>query len=87
MARAVAIGREPEVTHPHESLGQHLQEEGANQFLQPRGRQVGLVTVAVLLVGELYRFTVEANESAIVQCDATAIAAPMELPGFPGYPR
>lgn len=87
MARAVAIGREPEVTHPHNSLGQHLQEEAANQFLPPRGREVGLVTVAVLLVGELYRFTVEADGSAIVQCDAAAISAPRELPGFPGYPR
>jgi len=68
-----AIGQQPVVAHPHQSHGQHVQQEAPDEF---RGvqRQRLVLTVAVVAIAQAHRIVVQAQDACVADGDAMGVA-------------
>ena len=63
--------------HPHESFGEHMQQEAPDQFLASQGHDLVATAVAVVLVAHVHRVVlfIEVQQPTVRQGDAMAVTA------------
>ena len=72
---AEAIGEKSEVANAHERLGQHMQEETAQELASPELHLAQLATVGIILPAEGDKLSVECNQAMIGNGHAVGVAA------------
>jgi len=75
LARATAVGEQAEVTDTHESPGQDVEEEAADERLDAQGHGLESFGAAAITHAEPDLLIVEADEALIGDCDAVGVAA------------
>jgi len=72
---AEAIGEQSEVADAHEALGQHVEEEAAQELRCVESHAALLCAVGIVLVAEGDMFTVEVEQATIGDGHAVGVAA------------
>lgn len=65
--RPAAIGQEAEVTHPHESPGEHMQQEAPDEFLASQRHDLVATAVTVVLIAHIHpvAFFIEVQQPTV----------------------
>ncbi len=61
-----AIAQQPVVAHPHQPLGQHVQQEAADEFRGVKGQRL-VLAVAVIAVAQAHLIVVQALDARVAE--------------------